>query len=255
METPHATDMHDTAMPRPAFKARLKTRLLHWMLNPDCGLNRAVINQFHRIYYYAGASWQGNTFAGAKVQQMPFDLWNYQQILHSQRPAFLVQTGVFCGGSVLFFASLLDMLQAPPDCLVIGVDIKLRAEARRLDHPRIRLVEGSSTDPVAVGRVRQLTGDRQGMVILDSDHRCNHVREELDVYAPLVALGQYLVVEDTNLNGHPVEPSFGPGPREAVDAFLVTDRRFVRDDHVWKRQLFSHHQYGWLRRVEGTTHA
>lgn len=226
----------------------LRARLVRGYLQPDRWFNRWAVKQFHRLYYYAPASWQANSFAGVKVQQMPFDLWTYQEILYARRPAFLVQTGVLRGGSVLFLAWVLDLLGAPPDCLVIGVDIALTPEARALSHPRIRLVEGSSVAADVVARVRALTGARQGMVILDSDHASAHVRRELDTYAPFVAPGQYLVVEDTNLGGHPVEPSFGAGPREAVDDFLKTAPDFTRDDCIWQRQLFSHHQYGWLRR-------
>jgi cephalosporin hydroxylase len=70
----------------------------------------------------------------------------------------------------------------------------------------------------------------------------------LDLYSHLVGEGMYLVVEDTNLNGHPVEPSFGSGPTEAVRDFLAKDDRFEQDDGVWSRQLFSFHAHGWLRR-------
>jgi cephalosporin hydroxylase len=209
-------------------------------------LNQGV---FHWYYYYDLDTWPRNTFLGYPIQQCPFDLQLYQELIFQQRPACIVQTGVADGGSLLYFASLLDLIGADKNALVIGVDIELREKAQTLKHPRIRLLQGSSTDDQTVSRVVDLLKGRSALVSLDSDHSMNHVYAELQIYHRFVEVGSYLVVEDTNINGHPVLPEFGPGPYEAVERFFRDDNCFVRDDALWQRNPFSFHQYGWLNRT------
>ena len=87
------------------------------------------------------------------------------------------------------------------------------------------------------------------MVILDSDHRKDHVVDELRLYSPLVTKGSYLIVEDTNINGRPVFPGFGPGPAEAVDDFLAATTAFERD--LSRERFFvTFNPGGYLRRVQ-----
>jgi cephalosporin hydroxylase len=159
---------------------------------------------------------------GFPIQQCPFDLQRYQELIHARRPRAIVQTGVNQGGSLLFLAQMLDAVENPnDDAIVIGIDIQLSAKAKELKHPRIHLIEGDSKSLAVVTRARQLVGERAPVLVsLDSDHRCEHVLGELHAFAPFIGPGGALVVEDTNVNGHPVLPLFGPGPREAVDQWL-----------------------------------
>ncbi len=211
-------------------------------------LEPLITDLFHRVYYNKGNTWDGNTFLGYPVLQSPFDLYLYQELVTRLRPRCIIQTGVAQGGSVLYFASLLDLLHADSGSLVIGIDLHLSDRAKTVTHSRVRLLEGSSTSPEILRAVRELVPPGGAMVSLDSDHSCDHVLAELNAYGDFVGAGSYLVVEDMNINGHPVGRTFGPGPFEAVEEFLQTDTRFVRDDALWKRNLLSFHHHGWLKR-------
>jgi cephalosporin hydroxylase len=171
------------------------------------------------------------------------DLMTYQEILYDTRPDVLVEAGTFKGGSALFFASMMDLLDHGR---VITIDIK---DYGRPSHPRITYLQGFSTAPEILTTVKNAIspGDRV-MVVLDSDHSAENVRKELRAYGPLVTVGAYLVVEDTNINGHPVLPGHGPGPTEALDEFLKTDTGFVRDPSR-EKFLLSFNPGGFLKKT------
>ena len=95
--------------------------------------------------------------------------------------------------------------------------------------------------------MRREIGDRRAMVILDSAHSFGHVLSELRLYAPFVSPERYLIVEDTNVNGHPVRGDFGPGPMEAVQRFLAEDGGFAAD-HSREKLLMTFNPGGFLRR-------
>jgi cephalosporin hydroxylase len=106
---------------------------------------------------------------------------------------------------------------------------------------------GSTVDPTVLTEVRERAAGKRTLVILDSDHSKAHVAAELDAYADLVSPGSYLIVQDGVVNGHPVQPDYGPGPYEAVVEFLTRDARFEIDASR-ERMLFTFNPNGFLRR-------
>jgi cephalosporin hydroxylase len=177
----------------------------------------------------------------------PNDILVMQQIVNETRPELVVETGVYLGGSALLFASLMDALGI--DGKVIAVDIDLAGvHPKAQEHPRIELIEGSSTDPEIVARIRAEAEGKKTMVDLDSDHRAHHVLEELRIYSPLVSPGCYLIVEDCFLGGRPVRPEAIPGPSEALDAWMAEGPPFV-SDRWHERYLLTQNPRGYLRRV------
>jgi cephalosporin hydroxylase len=203
-----------------------------------------VIDEFHRVYYDERArTWLNTNWLGWPTQKCPLDLWQYQQIIIDTRPTLVVETGTCQGGSALFLASVFDHVGFGR---VITIDIDGQPE--RPMHPRITYVHGSSSDAGVVERVRRAADKERTMVVLDSDHTYAHVLAELRSYAPLVARDCYLIVEDTNLNGNPVLPDFGPGPREAVLEFLASSGDFHVDES--REQFFmTFNPGGYLLRV------
>jgi cephalosporin hydroxylase len=139
------------------------------------------------------------TWLGRPVIQLPEDLVRTQEVIWRTRPDVIVETGVAHGGSLIFYASLFELMGRGR---VVGVDIEVRPSNRAAiaAHPmahRIALVEGSSIDAATVARVREtIPPGSRVMVLLDSNHSKAHVRAELEAYGPLVSPGCYIVATD-----------------------------------------------------------
>jgi cephalosporin hydroxylase len=187
---------------------------------------QAAADTFHRLFYDAWLRTWGNTrWRGVPLYKFPTDLVVLQEIICEVRPDLIVETGTYKGGSALFLADICTLIGHGR---VVTVDIVWRPDLQR--DPRVTYEISSSVDPAWLARLRELAvAAERVLVILDSDHSCEHVLAELRAYGQLVTPGSYLIVEDTNINGHPVWPDFGPGPAEAVDTFLAETGEFERD--------------------------
>jgi len=204
---------------------------------------REVLDQFHRLFYADTQTWPQNTWFGHRTWKSPNDLWLYQEIIHRLRPGLVIETGTAYGGSATYLAWLLDR---EDHGRLVSVDIAARNTP---PHPRVTYLAGSSTDPEIVAQVKAMVPDGEPvMVMLDSDHSERHVYDELCAYADLVTPGSYLVVEDTNVNGHPAHPNYGPGPMEAARRFVAERDDFVVDTSM-HRLLLTLNPEGYLRRL------
>ncbi len=200
---------------------------------------------------------------GVPIIQFPQDILAIQEIVWDTKPDLIVETGVARGGSLILYASLLEMLGN--DGRVIGIDIDIRKPNRKAieNHPlthRIELIEGSSVDNDVVCQVferAQLA--KRVLVVLDSNHTHEHALEEMRRYSPLVEKGSYLIVLDTVIEDMPKEFSndrpWGPGnnPKTAVREFLKTNPRFEIDRAVQDKLQITAGPDGFLKCVRSIT--
>jgi cephalosporin hydroxylase len=211
-----------------------------WLTRPP-----RVVANYHRWFHRNGASTYNNTrWLGIDTQKCPLDTWIFQELLFEVKPDVMVETGTYKGGSSYYYASLMDLMGRGR---VLTVDIE--DYPGKPQHRRVTFFLGSSTAPETLARLRAAIRPGEKVVVtLDSDHHAAHVAEELRLYRELVTPGSYLIVEDTHFNGRPILPRFGPGPAEAVEAFLRSDDRFQRDRSREKFGM-TFNPGGWLKRV------
>ena len=224
-------------------------------LQKDTALQAASqdwINATARHKYTYNFSWMGRP-----IIQFPQDMLAMQEIIWSLRPDIIVETGIAHGGSLVFYASMLELIGHGE---VLGIDIDIRQHNREAieAHPmskRIQMIQGSSIDPAIVEQVRQRIEGKKVLVVLDSNHTHEHVLAELRAYAPMTSVGSYCVVMDTVVEDMP-EDAFpnrpwgkGDNPKTAVWAYLEENRDFEIDQAIHSKLLITVAPDGYLRRV------
>lgn len=199
------------------------------------------------------------TWLGRPIIQFPQDILAMQEIVWRVRPDLIIETGIAHGGSLIFYASLLELLGHGH---VVGIDVDIRAHNRAEveRHPmfkRIAMIEGSSVDARVAKKVHQLATDRSTILVaLDSNHAHQHVLQELQLYSSLVKAGSYLVVFDTSIEDMPRgffsnrRWDRGNNPRTAVQQFLSGNDRFVVDEDIDGKLLISANRGGYLKCVK-----
>ena len=172
---------------------------------------RDTVDLFHSLYYSSPErTWNNTRWMGRRTMRCPLDLWIYQEILYEIKPDIVIETGTNEGGGAHFLASIMDVIGKGR---VIGVDIE--EVDNQAEHERISYLKGSSISSDIVKSISEMIDVGQVvLVILDSDHNMPHVLKEMEIYSAFVTKGSYMIVEDSNVNGHPIMPNWGPGPFE-----------------------------------------
>jgi len=193
---------------------------------------------------------------GRPIIQYPQDIIALQEIIWKVKPNLIIETGIARGGSLIFSASMLELIGKGK---VLGIDIEIRNQNKIAiqKHPlfkRITMLEGSSIDKKIFKKAYEFAKDsKKTLVILDSNHTHTHVLKELNLYSKLVTEGSYLVVFDTIINDMPNEfhsnrPwSSRTNPKTAVKKFLEKNNRFKIDKELEKKLLITEAPCGYLK--------
>jgi len=200
------------------------------------------------------------TWMGRPIIQFPQDIIAMQEIIWQVKPDLIIETGIARGGSLIFYASLLELIGG--DGKVLGIDIDIR-EHNRVEiekHPmykRITMIQGSSIDKDVVKMVYEhAKGKNRILVLLDSNHTHEHVLKEMNLYSSLVTKGSYLIVFDTIIEDMPekifADRPWGKGnnPKTAVWEFLKNSERFEIDMEIENKLLITVAPDGYLKCVK-----
>jgi len=202
---------------------------------------------------------------GVPILQIPQDLHALQEIIWKVKPDLIIETGIAHGGSIIFSASMLALLEVCGEIKegdVVGIDIDIRPYNKKaiLAHPlskKITMFEGSSIDEEIIRKVTEFAKSKKRVLVcLDSNHTYNHVLAELRVYAPLVSIGSYCIVGDTGIEDLPTgttsDRPWGKGnnPKTAVWAFLKENNNFKIDKIIESKIILTGSPDGYLKRIK-----
>ncbi|CAK7061649.1 MAG: Rhamnosyl O-methyltransferase [Desulfovibrio sp.] len=243
------------------YKAESLTRVAEYHADKDLQnmghdfLQTAINKQYAYNFFWCGVP----------LLQIPQETQAMQEVIWEVKPDCIIETGVAWGGSLMFSASMLCVLESCnyiTNGLVIGIDIEIRPHNKQniQAHPlasKIHLLEGSSIDENIVAQVSRLVEDKKRILVcLDSNHTHAHVLQELRLYSPFVGIGSYCIVGDTGIedfeNAPHTERPWGAGnsPKSAVHAFLKESSDFIVDSHTERKLIFTGSPDGYLKRIK-----
>lgn len=212
------------------------------------------------------ASYSYNFFwLGVPIIKEPQGIQTMQEIIWEVKPDLIIETGIALGGSIIFSASMLALLEACGKIKrgdVIGIDVDIREHNKKaiLANPlskKIIMLEGSSTDDEIIKKVAKIVKNKKRVLVcLDSNHTHDHVLAELKIYAPMVSVGSYCIVEDTGVEDLPEgvvsNRPWGKGnnPKTAVWEFLKTNKNFKIDKMIESKIILTGSPDGYLKRIK-----
>jgi len=221
-------------------------------------LSRAWFLSANKHEYQYHFSWLGRP-----IIQFPQDIIIAQEIIWKVKPDLIIETGIAHGGSLILYASILELLGKG---VVLGIDIDIRTHNRKAiqKHPlykRIKMIEGSSIDETTIKKVKEVVKNKKRILIfLDSNHSHEHVLKELRYYSPLISKDSYIIVSDTVIDNIPKnsksEHDFNrpwnenKNPKTAIFEFLRSNKRFRIDKEIEKKLLITSSPSGFLKCIK-----
>ena len=223
---------------------QLKKKSLEWMILADK----------HKYTY--NFEWMGRP-----IIKFPSDMIVQQELMWELKPDLIIETGIAHGGSIIFYASMMEMMGINGE--VVGIDIDIRKHNKHLikSHPmykRITMYEGSSIDPEIIKQVKKHVKEKKCVIIiLDSLHTHDHVLKELEAYSEFVSIGSYCILPDTFIEFFPKgyfaneRPwDVGNNPYTAMNEFLKKNKKFKIDRNLSNKAMITETIDGYLLRLE-----
>lgn len=200
-----------------------------------------VVKDFTNVFYDSGV-WNQTTWKGVPILKCPMDLWIYQEIIHRTKPDIIIETGTFMGGSANYLSDIINISTGLGEVITIDVT-ECPSKAAGVTY-----VTGSSTSSEVYEHVKELCLGKRVTVILDSDHNKKHVLNELNLYAPLVTSGCYLIVEDTCINGNPINSVNYPGggPQDAIKEWYPLHYKDFENDKTCEKFMVTFNPGGYF---------
>ncbi len=199
------------------------------------------------------------SWLGRPIIQYPQDVIAIQEIIWEIKPDLIIETGIAHGGSLIFYASLLEVIGEGE---VLGIDIEIRPHNKEAieQHPmfkRITMLEGDSVSKEVLEQVKKICENKKRIVVfLDSNHTHDHVLKELEAYSPFVSVNSYLIVFDTIIEDIPEELSsqrpwgVGNSPKTALYEFLKNRDDFIIDNTIDNKLIITVAPDGYLKKIK-----